>query len=559
MSGGHAAAAAPTAAGSKTVEEALKRAREMLASQKFFDGVQVINNVLEAYETRLKDELADLPAFEPMDILRVPEAFLKMVMPKLSECQKQDISSCFAARAELLNGLGVQKRAFIDIAAAELLTPDDESLNQIKGAIALTSGGAAGKVGDTKTPVTIITGFLGAGKTTLLNNILQEHHGKRIAVIENEFGEVGIDNALLNSKASGITEENIIEMNNGCICCTVRGDLIAGLKKLHKQTTGKGKPLDGIIIETTGLADPAPVAQTFFADDFVQKNMTIDGILTVVDALHITQHLKEVKPDGIVNEAVEQVAFADRLLLNKTDLVSEKELEDVIKEIRIINKTAAIKRTQMSKIDMDFIMGIQAFSLDKILDEVDRGFLEGEDGHTHGDGGDGHGHGGHNAADAAHGAGHECSDDCDHHGGGGGGHGDHGDGHGAGHGSGGHDEGCTDADCNHASHKTKKHQHDYRVSSVGFNVDGEMQKDKLDSFISWLMQEKGPDLYRSKGVLAVKGTSEKFVFQAVHMQFGGRNQGSWAQEEKRCCKMVFIGKNLNREELRTKFDECMVK
>merc|ERR1719163_1628283 len=174
-----------------------------------------------------------------------------------------------------------------------------------------------------KVPVTVLTGFLGSGKTTLLNRILKEFHGKRLAVIENEFGEVGIDDALVKGGAPDTltTEENIVEMNNGCICCTVRGDLIQGLKRLVKNSIKNEKPLDGVLIETTGLADPAPVAQTFFADDYVQKHLRLDGILTVVDAKHIIQHLDEEKPEGVENEAVEQIAFADRILLNKTDLV----------------------------------------------------------------------------------------------------------------------------------------------------------------------------------------------------------------------------------------------
>merc|ERR1711933_375380 len=209
-------------------------------------------------------------------------------------------------------------------------------------------------MGGGKVPCTILTGFLGSGKTTLLNHILEANHGKRIAVIENEFGEVGIDDALVQG-GSMADEENIVEMNNGCICCTVRGDLIAGLKKLIKTSKKKNKPLDGVMIETTGLADPAPVAQTFFADDFVQQHMRLDGILTLVDAKHIIQHLDEEKPEGVENEAVEQIAFADRILLNKCDLVdSEEDLAEVEKRIRAINEIVPIRRTTNSEVDMDF-------------------------------------------------------------------------------------------------------------------------------------------------------------------------------------------------------------
>eukprot|EP00448_Togula_jolla_P030255 CAMPEP_0170644930 /NCGR_PEP_ID=MMETSP0224-20130122/42771_1 /TAXON_ID=285029 /ORGANISM="Togula jolla, Strain CCCM 725" /LENGTH=523 /DNA_ID=CAMNT_0010976037 /DNA_START=71 /DNA_END=1642 /DNA_ORIENTATION=+ len=517
------------------VAAAIAAGREALAAQKFFDGVQLVNGALEASETQLKAGRSELAVGEPQEILRNPEAFLQPVIAALSEGQRTELASLFALRTELLEGLGARKRALVDLAAALLLTPGDKALLELQAKLQSQPAGTVAAGERVKTPVTIITGFLGAGKTTLLNHILQENHGKRIAVIENEFGEVGIDDALLNSKSS-VTEEKIIEMNNGCICCTVRGDLIAGLKKLHKQTTGKGNPLDGILIETTGLADPAPVAQTFFADDFVQANMALDGILTVVDAKHVLQHLREEKPDGIVNEAVEQVAFADRLLLNKTDLVSPEYLDEVEQEIRAVNRTAEVRRTQNSVIDMDFILGIKAFSLDKVIEQVNTGFLD-ESEHGHGEGnGHGHGHGhGHGCEEAG------CSDPSHGHG---------------------HDASCQQDGCDHQSHNKSrgmKHTHDYRVTSVAITSDKEVVKERLDNFIGWLMQAKGPDLFRSKGVLAVKGSPNKFVFQAVHMQFGGRPQAPWQEGEQRCCKMVFIGKNLNRTELISRFEECLVK
>merc|ERR1712003_91276 len=339
-----------------------------------------------------------------------------------------------------------------------------------------------GQDADSKVPVSVLTGFLGSGKTTLLNHILEANHGKRIAVIENEFGEVGIDDNLVKG-GSMAEEENIVEMNNGCICCTVRGDLIAGLKKLIKNSRKTGKPLDGVIVETTGLADPAPVAQTFFADDFVQQHLRLDGILTLVDAKHIIQHLEEEKPECVENEAVEQIAFADRILLNKCDLVEdEAELLEVEKRIRAINQKVPIKRTVNSEVNMDFILGIHGFSLDKII-EMDDAFLE--DSHDH--------------------------------------------------------------------------QHDNRVSSVGIDVPGEVVQQKLNEWISWLLKEKGVDLFRSKGVLAVKGMKEKFVFQAIHMLFANSQEGTWEEGEERRCKMIFIGKNLNREELTSGFMKCMAK
>jgi len=324
-------------------------------------------------------------------------------------------------------------------------------------------------------------GFLGSGKTTLLNHILKEHHGKRIAVIENEFGEVGIDDGLVQG-GSMAEEENIVEMNNGCICCTVRGDLIAGLKKLVKNSKKKKQPLDAVMIETTGLADPAPVAQTFFADDFVQQNLVLDGILTLVDAKHVVEHLEEEKPEGVENEAVEQIAFADRILLNKCDLVDEATLVDVEKRIKAINEPVQIRRTTNSLVDMSFILGIQAFSLDKILEKEDE-FL----------------------ADS-----HE-------------------------------------------------HSHDDRVSSVGVDIAGEVDKDKLNQWIGWLLKEKGVDLFRSKGILAVKGMKDRFVFQAIHMLFANSEGKPWKEGEEKRCKMIFIGKNLNREELTNGFMSCISK
>ena len=228
-----------------------------------------------------------------------------------------------------------------------------------------------------KVPVTILTGFLGSGKTTLLNHILTAQHGKKIAVIENEFGEVGIDDALIKPKLKTDTEEDVIEMMNGCICCTVRQDLVEVLKKLAKRSE-KGLKLDAIVIETTGLADPAPVAQTFFVDDDVKEFCTLDGIITLVDAKHVVQHLDDEKPEGAENEAVEQVAFADRLILNKCDLVPEEsELKKVEDRLRAINKFAPIVRSTQAKVSADQVLNIKAFDLEKTL-EMDPEFLNTE-------------------------------------------------------------------------------------------------------------------------------------------------------------------------------------
>jgi len=524
------------------MEAKLRPARDALAANKFFDGVQAVNAALEAFEDQLRAGNPDLEGVEKMLILRTPHEFLNKAMTEMTDEQKRDAAQGYALRADLLVGLGAAKRAVVDLSAALLLLPGDAALEQrkrdaeakIAGVVEVNEEKEKGKI-----PTTIITGFLGAGKTTLLNHILSVNHGKRIAVIENEFGEVGIDDALLQLQGD-VTEENIIEMNNGCICCTVRGDLIAGLKKLVKQSVRKQKPLDGVIIETTGLADPAPVAQTFFADEWVQSHMALDGILTVVDAKHIMEHVREVKPEGVVNESVEQIAFADRLLLNKTDLVEPSYLDELELEIKAINKNVTIRRTQNSIVDMDFILGIKAFSLDKVLELVQSDFLEEEE--------HGHGHGHESSLGHGHDDGCAGCDDASH-------------GHGHGHGHG-HD--CDEKDCGDPAHgevkgSKKRHVHDYRVSSVGITLDQEVHNERLDAFIGWLMKDKGADLYRSKGVLAVQGMKQKFVFQAVHMQFSGKPQQEWKDGEKRCCKMVFIGKNLDRKELNDKFAECLVK
>jgi len=225
---------------------------------------------------------------------------------------------------------------------------------------------------ENRLPVTVITGYLGSGKTTLVNHILTANHGKRIAVIENEFGEVGIDDALVID-----AEEEIFEMNNGCICCTVRGDLIRILGNLMKR---KDK-FDYILVETTGLADPAPVAQTFFVDDEVRSQLKLDAIVTVVDAKHLIQHLDDEKEEGVENEAIEQLAFADRVLLNKVDLVTDVERKEVIRRIRLINANAEIIPTTMSHVDLDRVLGVGAFDLSKVFEMEPEFLLDSE--HQH--------------------------------------------------------------------------------------------------------------------------------------------------------------------------------
>jgi len=337
-----------------------------------------------------------------------------------------------------------------------------------------------------KVPVTVLTGYLGAGKTTLLNRILSEPHGKKYAVIVNEFGEIGIDNELVVG-----ADEEVFEMNNGCICCTVRGDLVRILDGLMRR---KGK-FDAIIVETTGLADPAPVAQTFFIDENVGRRTRLDAVVTVADAKWLIDRLQDAP------EAKNQIAFADVILINKTDLVSPAELGDVEARIRRINRYAKVHRTERAKIPLHEVLGRNAFDLSRILD-LEPEFLEG-DAHEH---------------DHDHGGGH-----------------DHGHGH----------------------HTGAKHYHDEEMQSIALRSDRPLDADKFFPWVQDLVQKEGPNILRCKGILAFKDDDERFVFQGVHMILDGDHQRPWQNGEERLSRIVFIGRNLPDEKIRQGFASCI--
>ncbi|NWH08890.1 MAG: GTP-binding protein [Alphaproteobacteria bacterium] len=339
-------------------------------------------------------------------------------------------------------------------------------------------------------PVTVLTGFLGAGKTTLLNRILTEQHGKRYAVIVNEFGEIGIDNDLVVS-----ADEEVFEMNNGCICCTVRGDLIRVLSGLMKRKDN----YDAILVETTGLADPAPVAQTFFVDEDVRARTQLDSITTVVDAKHMMQQLND-NP-----EAVEQIAFADVILLNKTDLVAEKALLEVEERIRRVNPFAPIHRTQRCGIALDLVLNQGAFDLERILAR-DPEFLSADD-HDHD---------------------HECDEHCEH---------DHG-----------HD---------HDHHHGHDHVAEAGITSFSFSSEKPIDGEKLTAWLRTLLAEQGQHILRSKGIFWIKGEERRFVFQGVHMMMDGELTQAWRPNERKWSRLVFIGRHLDRPAFAKGFEACI--
>lgn len=358
-------------------------------------------------------------------------------------------------------------------------------------------------------PVTVLTGYLGAGKTTLLNRILTEDHGRKYAVIVNEFGEIGIDNDLIVE-----TDEEIYEMNNGCICCTVRGDLIRVVQNLMKRP---GR-FDAVIVETTGLADPAPVAQTFFMDDEVRAKSRLDSVIALADAKHLPMRLKD-SP-----EAEDQIAFADIVLLNKTDLVAEDELAKVESVIRQINPSARIFRTSRANVALKEILEQGRFDLARVI-ESDPQFLEFDDSHVCGPDCD-HDHHGHDHDGHHHGHDHKHDHQRGHE-------------HGHQHGHGGLDEKI----------------HDTTIGTVSLSA-GEVDPQKFFPWIQAITQSDGPDILRLKGIVAFKDDPERYVVQGIHMIIEGDHQRAWKHDETRRSRIVFIGRNLDREKLERTFAAC---
>jgi G3E family GTPase len=375
-------------------------------------------------------------------------------------------------------------------------------------------------------PVTVLTGYLGAGKTTLLNRILSEPHGQKYAVIVNEFGEIGIDNDLVVG-----ADEEVFEMNNGCVCCTVRGDLIRIISGLLKR---KGR-FDGIIVETTGLADPAPVAQTFFVDEDVKMKTKLDAVVTVVDAKHLPLRLADSK------EAAEQIGFADVILLNKVDLVSPPELRQVEAAIRQINPSARIVRTTRSAAPLDAVLNLGAFDLERII-EREPEFLKG-DAHDHQ-----HHHHDHGPECAAHG----CEDDHVHHG-----HDHHAHDHDHHHHD--HGEACAAHGCDDdRAHGELSAIHDSGVGSISLASDRLLDERRFMGWYQTLLNQLGQDILRSKGILAFEGETKRYVLQAVHMMAEGDFQREWREDEPRRSRLVLIGRNLDRDALTKDFEACLV-
>lgn len=349
-------------------------------------------------------------------------------------------------------------------------------------------------------PTTILTGFLGAGKTTLLNRILREEHGYKIAVIENEFGPENIDNEILVQD----TREQIVEMNNGCICCTIRGDLVVALENLAARKRSGELTFDHVIIETTGLANPGPVAQTFFVDDGVANEFLLDAVVTVVDARHAMQQLDDNE------EAQRQVGFADKLLISKTDLVDPATLIALEARLKRINPRASLVKSDFGQVPIREVLDLRGFNLNDKL-ELDPDFLAAEE-HDH-----------------DHDHGHDC-----------------------------HDEHCTHAHHGHDHHDHHHAHHTDEIAAFAFKSERPFDTARLDEFLGGLVQVFGPRMLRYKGVLYMDGADRKVVFQGVHQLMGSDIGAKWRDDELRCSKMVFIGKNLPKETFIAGLEQCLV-
>ncbi len=356
-------------------------------------------------------------------------------------------------------------------------------------------------------PATILTGFLGSGKTTLLKRVLTEAHGQKIAVIENEFGEENIDNEILVAD----TQENIIQMSNGCICCTIRDDLRATLRDLAEKKRKGELQFDRVVIETTGLADPGPVAQTFFMDDEVAEQYLLDSILTLVDAKHAAQQLNDRQ------EARRQVGFADQIFISKADLVEPDELEALIHRLKHMNPRAPMRPVHFGEVALKEVFDLRGFNLNAKLD-IDPDFLKADDDHDHGH----HDH------------------DHEHH------------------------EHAPGEACNHPSHQHgheghgHHHHHDDDVKSFVYRATRPFNPAKLEDFLGAIVQVYGPRMLRYKGVLDMEGTDRKVIFQGVHQLMGSDLGPPWAEGEARESKMVFIGLDLPRDILVQGLDQSLV-